>query len=131
MGKRKAAAAPEEQQPAKHGGGDRGAGSLVSFTYIELYKRLFDQKGNKFVYVADGTCTDKLDDQSFYNILLLIAIVMSFAVNTSICERGFALMNNLKTARRSRVGDLLLRTLMTICELGKVQRVGRPDQDPH
>eukprot|EP00966_Prymnesium_polylepis_P087938 2034488-Prymnesium_polylepis.1 len=43
---------------------------------------------------------------------------MSFAVDTSVCERGFALMNNLKTARRSLMGDLLLRTLMTICELG-------------
>jgi hypothetical protein len=28
-------------------------------------------------------------------------------------------MNNLKTARRSRMGNLLLRTLMTICDLGK------------
>ena len=28
-------------------------------------------------------------------------------------------MNNLKTARRSRMRNLLLRTLMTICELGK------------
>ena len=44
---------------------------------------------------------------------------MSFAVDTSICERGFALMNNLKTARRSLMGNELLRTLMTICELGK------------
>ena len=43
---------------------------------------------------------------------------MTYAVDTSICERGFALMNNLKTARRSRMGNLLLRTLMTICELG-------------
>jgi hypothetical protein len=32
---------------------------------------------------------------------------------------GFALMNNLKTARRSLMGTDLLRTLMTICELGK------------
>ena len=39
--------------------------------------------------------------------------------DTSICERGFSTMNNLKTARRSRMGTLLLRTLMTICELGK------------
>ena len=44
---------------------------------------------------------------------------MTYAVDTSICERGFALMNNLKTARRSLMGNLLLRTLMTICELGK------------
>lgn len=36
-----------------------------------------------------------------------------------MCERGFALMNNLKTARRSLMGNPLLRTLMTICELGK------------
>ena len=27
--------------------------------------------------------------------------------------------NNLKTVRRSRMGNLLLCTLMTICELGK------------
>ena len=26
-----------------------------------------------------------------------------------LCERGFALMNNLRTARRSTVGDRLLR----------------------
>ena len=58
------------------------------------------------------------DEQSFYNILLVVAIVMTYAVDTSICERGFALMNNLKTARRSRMGNLLLRALMTICELG-------------
>ena len=28
-------------------------------------------------------------------------------------------MNNLKTARRSQMGNDVLRTLMTICELGK------------
>ena len=71
------------------------------------------------MYLADGTCTNKLDETSFYNILLLLAIIMSYAVDTSICERGFALMNNLKTARRSLMGNELLRTLMTICELGK------------
>ena len=94
--------------------------TLGSLSYLELYQRLYDQKGNKILYEADGTLTSsKLDDQSLYNILLLVALVMSFAVDTSICERGFALMNNLKTARRSRMGNLLLRTLMTICELGK------------
>ena len=35
-----------------------------------------------------------------------------------MCERGFSLMNNLKTARRSRMGIKLLRILMTICSLG-------------
>jgi len=93
--------------------------TLISLSYLELYERLFNQKGNKFMYGTDGTCSDKLDDMSFYNILLLLSIIMSYAVDTSICERGFALMNNLKTARRSRMGNLLLRTLMTICELGK------------
>ena len=92
--------------------------TLISLSYRELYMRLFNQKGDKFMYLADGTVSDRLDDTSFYNILLLVVIIMSFAVDTSICERGFALMNNLKTARRSRMGNLLLRTLMTICDLG-------------
>jgi hypothetical protein len=92
--------------------------TLTSLSYLELYQRLFDQKGNKFVYMGDGTVSDQLDDQSLYNILLVLAIVMSYAVDTSVCERGFALMNHLKTARRSLMGNLLLRTLMTICELG-------------
>ena len=38
--------------------------------------------------MVDGTCSDKLDETSFYNILLLLAIIMSFAVDTSICELG-------------------------------------------
>ena len=92
---------------------------LTNLKYTELYHRLFDQKGNKFVCDGEGTTTDRLDDHSFYNILLIVAIVFTYAVDTSICERGFALMNNLKTARRSRMRDALLRTLMTICTLGK------------
>jgi uncharacterized protein (DUF488 family) len=79
----------------------------MGLSYLELYQRLFDQYSEK----------DR--DDHFYNILLLVTIVMCIAVDTSICERGFSTMNNLKTARRSRMGTLLLRTLMTICELGK------------
>merc|ERR1712226_787788 len=45
-------------------------------------------------------------------------MVMSFAVDTAVCERGFSLMNNLKTARRSQMGNELLRILMIICSLG-------------
>ena len=41
------------------------------------------------------------------------------AVDTSICERGFSLMNNLKTARRSSMRKELLRSLVTICSLGE------------
>ena len=45
--------------------------------------------------------------------------MQTIAVDTSICERGFSLMNNLKTAKRSRMGTKLLRILMTICSLGE------------
>ena len=55
---------------------------------------------------------------SFFDVLLLVLIVRCFAVDTSICERGFSLMNLLKTARRSVVGAALLRSLMVICSLG-------------
>ena len=94
---------------------------LSSLPYLELYQHLFNQKSNKFLYGDDGTVKDTLDDQSFFNILLVVVIVMSYAVDTSVCERGFALMNNLKTAQRSRIRmrNLLLRILMTVCELGK------------
>ena len=51
--------------------------TLISLSYLELYERLFNQKGNKFMYGEYGTCSDKLDDLSFYNILLLLAIIMS------------------------------------------------------
>ena len=86
-----------------------------------MYHRLFDHHSNKFEIDAQGNpkASRRPDDQSLYNILLLVAIVFTFSVDTSICERGFALMNNLKTARRSQMGNLLLRTLMTICDLGK------------
>ena len=63
--------------------------TLVSLSYSELYERLFDQYSHK--------------DQAihYYHILLLAAIAPGcIAVDTSICERGFSLMNNLKTARR-------------------------------
>ena len=36
-----------------------------------------------------------------------------------MCERGFSLMNLLKTAKRSAMGNALLRMLMRICSLGK------------
>ena len=63
------------------------ADTLVSLPYSELYHRLFDQKGNKFLYKADDegkltVLTDKLDDASFYNILLLLSIIMTYAVWT-------------------------------------------------
>ena len=80
--------------------------SLRSLKYHELYERLFDQ------------FSEKANAQHFYNVLLVAAVVQIIAVDTSICERGFSLMNNLKTARRSTMGEALLRMLMTICSLG-------------
>ena len=41
-------------------------------------------------------------------------IVHCIAIDTSICERGFSLMNLLKTARRNKMGTKLLRMLMVI-----------------
>ena len=83
--------------------------ALRSRKYLELYEDRFDHD------------SEKKNDQHFYNVLLLVAIVLSFAVDTSICERGFSLMNNLKTVRRSQMGNTLLRMLMVICwyPLGK------------
>ena len=63
--------------------------------------------------------SEKKNPQHFYNILLLVAIVHCFAIDTSVCERGFSLMNLLKTARRSSMGEHLLRMLMVIASLGE------------
>ena len=51
-------------------------------------------------------------------VLLIVATVQCFAIDTSICERGFSTMNLLKTARRSLMGAKLLRMSMVICMLG-------------
>ena len=80
--------------------------SLRTLKYSELYERLFDH------------FSDKGNPQHYYNVLLLALIVITFAIDTSICERGFSTMNLLKTAKRSRMGTTLLRLLMVICNLG-------------
>ena len=76
-------------------------------SHASLYERLFDHS------------SDKAEPTHFYNLLLLVAIVMCMAIDASICERGFSLMNLLKTAKRNRMGNNLLRMLMCICTLGK------------
>ena len=90
--------------------------TLRKLKYSELYERLFDQE------------SDKESPTSLYNILLLAAIIGCMAIDTSICERGFSLMNMLKTAKRSRMGIPLLRMLMKICTLGEVWK--DPSQIP-
>ena len=81
--------------------------TLKSLKYADLYERLFDQS------------SEKASSQDLYNVLLLVLLVMTYAVDTSICERGFAIMNLLKTKKRSCMRNELLRDLMTVCELGK------------
>ena len=72
----------------------------------------------------------KANPLHFYNVLLLVAIVMCMAIDTSICERGFSLMNLLKTAKRSRMGNELLRMLMVVCSLGKDAGWDNPTKVP-
>ena len=77
--------------------------SLCKLKYAELYARLFDHS------------SEKSNPLHYHNVLLLVAIVMCMAIDTSICERGFSLMNLLKTAsktaKRSTMGNELLRIL--------------------
>ena len=79
--------------------------NLASLQYAELWHRMFDQK------------SEKSNPQHFYNVLLVVSLVFGFAIDTSICERGFSTMNTLKTARRSVMGTKLLRILMVLCSL--------------
>jgi hypothetical protein len=80
--------------------------NLRSLKYRELWERMFD------------SYSDKAVPMHFYHALLVVLIGMVVLVDTSICERGFSAMNLLKTAKRSAMGNRLLRILMTICELG-------------
>ena len=48
---------------------------LFNLHYGELYKRLFDQNADKFLYDEQRKVTNKLNGQSSYNVLLLAAIV--------------------------------------------------------
>ena len=48
--------------------------TLKSLKYADLYERLFDQS------------SEKASSQDLYNVLLLVLLVMTYAVDTSICE---------------------------------------------
>lgn len=54
------------------------------------------------------------DDKRFSTILQVIAIVMLLPMSTASCERGFSLMNRIKSKGRSRVTNSLLNNLMSI-----------------
>ena len=55
--------------------------NLCALPYSELWERMFDHE------------SVKSNPLHFFNVLLLVAIVHCFAIDTSICERGFSLMN--------------------------------------
>ena len=57
-------------------------------------------------------------NDAFHLLLTLVTLVLLIPMDTSECERGFALMNRLKTAMRNRLGLNHLNDLMTICMLG-------------
>ena len=80
--------------------------NLRTLSYVDLWERMFDH------------FSDRRNPQHFYHVLLVVALVFCFAIDTSICERGFSCMNMLKSARRSDMGTPLLRVLMRICQLG-------------
>lgn len=55
--------------------------------------------------------------ESFPNLLVLAKIALLLPLHTSDCERGFSAQNAIKTARRSRLEEGTLNTLMTMkCE---------------
>ena len=44
----------------------------------------------------------------------LISLVSLLPVNTAVCERGFSMMNRIKSEGRSRMGSTMLNSLMCI-----------------
>eukprot|EP01050_Picozoa_sp_SAG11_P013001 SAG11_NODE_1488_length_4814_cov_5.777943_2_plen_129_part_00 len=60
--------------------------------------------------------------ESFYNALFMVALSMTLATDTSICERGFSLMNRLMSAKRNRMTFQVLQMLMKICSRGQAWR---------
>ena len=82
------------------------APTLMSMPYQELYYRLFDSE------------SDPRDPLQFYDVLVLVLLVQLIAMDTSICERIFSLLNRLQTKVRNRMGLKLLQMSMTIIMLG-------------
>ena len=59
-----------------------------------------------------------LDPTHMYDLLCVVALVRNFLLDTSCCERGFSVMNLLRTAVRNRLSERLCRVLMTIVLIG-------------
>ena len=54
----------------------------------------------------------------YSEILILALVVLLIILDTSCCERSFALMNRIHTYLRNRLGVATLNNLMCICSLG-------------
>ena len=54
----------------------------------------------------------------YSEILILALVVLLIILDTSCCERSFALMNRIHTYLRNRLGVATLKNLMCICSLG-------------
>jgi hypothetical protein len=69
--------------------------NLSTSTFERLYTHLFNHAG-------DDSKRGTTAVPSFFNALCLVMMAMTLAVDTSICERAFSLMNRLKSAKRNR-----------------------------
>ena len=99
-----------------HTNSTRAGGS----SHLELAKVLssYGDSEDLFNHLRDKrSVKGKTDD--FFHLLLLQLIVDCIAVDTSECERAFALMNRLQGFTRNRMGHFTLHLLMTLCSLGK------------
>jgi hypothetical protein len=62
--------------------------------------------------------SDTIDPQHCYDLLCLVVLVRCWMLDTSCCERGFSVMNLLRSAVRNRLSTELCRVLMTIALIG-------------
>jgi len=71
---------------------------LFVMKFVDLWPRMLTHFGD----ISDG-----------YNFILrLVVMMLLMPIDTSICERIFSLMNNIKTSERSTMGQGVLRNLM-------------------
>lgn len=62
--------------------------------------------------------SDTMKPTHYYDMLCLVALVRCWMFDTACCERGFSIMNLLRTALRNRLSERLCRVLMTINLIG-------------
>ena len=106
---------------------------LIEAEFISMKQFIYNQPGLRmtkfqplweymFNFKGDESRSKLAVDPSFFNVLVLVLFSWTLAVDTSICERAFSLMNRLMNARRSRMSSNVLRMLMRICSRGHAWR---------